>query len=213
MLFGRSAELALDYARKAQALKGSGFNPQFAWEVISRIRQLDCLYGQIVELEKQFWATRERLRGPRDSDTIWFHAILFTEFPEKLEDKLSLEESIRLLAESFYYVAHRLLVILAECAPALPGVKKLSARGIKRVRNNLIEHANAPAANKAPGRPSYNFSISTAAGIRLRSVAPAAESAGQPVGFMDEGIHSNAGELRNELEKMLRSAIEETGKK
>jgi len=51
-------------------------------------------------------------------------------------------------------------------------------------------------------RAQYSFSISNAAGVRLRSAARVGESET----FADSGIHANAQESRSELEAVLRAA-------
>ena len=198
MLFGDTARLALGYAHRAEAQKMPGFDSDVAFELLSRIRQLDWLYDEIGELEREYWLFEEKRRGPRPTDTNWINAFVSSGIPKDLEPTLSIEDRLRVLVESFYYLAHRLLVILDQCSLGLPGLTTIRAPAVRRVRNNLIEHANKPG-----GRVPYTFSISNVAGVRLRSVG----KVGEPDVFLDNGIHNNAVELRDELDAMLHSAI------
>ena len=198
MFFGNAAQLALNYGQKAQAQNAAGFNHDLAFELISRIRQLSWIYDQITVLEREYWELEEHRRGPRPPSTNWITVFIASAIPESLEPELAIEDKLRVLVESFYYLAHRLLVILDQASGNLPEMGRVKAEAIRRVRNNLIEHAN-----KSGGRLIYSFSISNAAGVRLRSAA----KTGDPDTFLDEGIHINAGQLRDELETMLRKAV------
>jgi hypothetical protein len=185
MFFHQTAQLVLRYAQASEQHPGFGFNADIAFELLSRVRQLDWLYGQIVELERSYWVMEEQRHGSHPSNTNWVNVF----FPSNdLKDDLSVEERLRVLVECFYYVAHRLLVIFDQCSTSLPGLGTLRATAIRRVRNNLIEHANRPG-----GRVLYSFSISNAAGVRLRSLG----KVGEPETFLDNGIHANAVGLQN----------------
>src|SRR5262245_1846803 len=197
MLFSDTARLALEYARTAEAQMRPGFESDVAFELLSRIRQLDWLYDEVVELERQYWLLEEKRRGPRRADTNWINVFVSSGIPTAVESTLSIEDRLRVLVESFYYLAHRLLVILDQCSKALPGSTTIQALAVRRIRNNLIEHANKT------GRVTYTFSISNVAGVRLRSIG----KVGEPDTFLDSGIHTNAMELRDQLDAMLRSAV------
>jgi len=65
MLFSDTARLALGYAHRAEAQKMPGFDSDVAFELLSRIRQLDWLYDEILQLEGEYWLLEEKRRGPR----------------------------------------------------------------------------------------------------------------------------------------------------
>ena len=103
------------------------------------------------------------------------------------------------MGESFYYSAHRILVILDQSQVSLPGLKPINAEEIRRVRNNLVEHAN-----KKGGHPVYTFSVSNADGLRLRTVSRPSD----PEAYLDEGIHTNARRFLRELQAVIEAAME-----
>jgi hypothetical protein len=194
MFFQESVELMAIYIKRHTA-KNMPLDLEVSKEIVARLRQLEWLYARVVELEKKLVADYERTQGtlkPGHNVVI----VYLANIPEP-SVPFARQEELRVFAEAFYQCAHRLLVILDQCANMLPGLGSVSGTGVRRVRNNLIEHAN-----KKGGRPSYTFSLSNAAGIRLRSAAPA----DQPEVFVDEGLRANALELRGELEALFRNA-------
>lgn len=142
MFFANAAQLALHYGQKTQAEMATGFNHDLAFELISRIRQLSWIYEQIAVLEREFWSLQEKRRGPRPPDTNWITLFVTSGIPKSLEPELAIEDKLRVLVESFYYLAHRLVVILDQGSGGLPGLGRVKAEAVRRVRNNLIEHAN-----------------------------------------------------------------------
>jgi hypothetical protein len=111
---------------------------------------------------------------------------------------LTTQEEVLLAGEAFYYLAHRVRTILEQGLAGLPGMRALRAQGVARVRNNLLEHAN-----KKGGTSVFSFSVSNAAGLRLRPVSEAAA----PPPYRDEGILRNAAEFRSDLEGAIRGAL------
>jgi hypothetical protein len=198
MLFRTVVTLAHKWAINAAASKAPGFSKHIAFELLSRLRQLDWIYAEIQQLETAYWSTYRQKHGDVKLDTSYVVFFIASAIPDELSTEFSAEDQLRLQVESFYYVAHRLVVILDQCKDSLPGLASISAEPVRRIRNNLIEHAN-----KQGGREAYSFSISNAAGLRLRSAAPA----GDPDTFVDEGIHKNAQDLSDELGSIIRSAI------
>ena len=198
MHFEPLAALAARYAVARQAADES-FAIGIGNEIISRLRQLDWLFGQVTSLEAGLiaeWETSHSPLQPRHNVVIVY---LDENAAVQATGPFTSQEQLRILAEAFYYTAHRLLSILDECGAYLPGLKPVQAVSIRRIRNNLIEHAN-----RKGGRPSYTFSVSNASGIRLRSAA----RAGEPDVYMDEGLRGNALELAGQLQSMLVAAVE-----
>ena len=195
MVFQNTTTLALQWATKRPPGATGRPDAQIAFEILSRLRQLTWLYGEIQRLETVYWAAYHTQHGEFQPDTNYVIVFFASEIPKILPAEFSVEDQLRVLVESFYYISHRLVTILDQCQAQLPGLKPVKAAAIRRVRNNLIEHAN-----KSGGRFAYWFSISNASGVRLRSAAPS--DAGDT--FLDEGIHRNAKDLDAELKMMFR---------
>ena len=194
-MFVRAISLARQYAERLDSPNHLG-DQELASEVILRLRQLHWLYQRIQDLERQLLAEYERSHGPIGPN----HNIVLVYFNRGLPAEASVafgpQEQVRLLGESFYQTAHRILVVLDQCQDMLPGLRSIDADGIRRVRNNLIEHAN-----KKGGHHSYTFSVSNAAGLRLRTASRPAD----PEAYLDQGIHINAREFVSQLEAALLS--------
>ena len=176
MSFKPSINLMARYIKQCTSTKTS-FDPEVAKELLARLRQLEWLYTKVLSLEQQLVDEYQQKHGV-------LHNVVFVylakDVPDDPEAPFTLQEELRVVAETFYHCAHRLLVILDQCAGVLPRLGSISAISVRRVRNNLIEHAN-----KKGGRPSYTFSVSNAAGIRLRSAARINE----PDTYLDEGLY------------------------
>jgi hypothetical protein len=198
MPFRDTSKLAHQWATQLPIGDRGRPDAQVTWELLTRLRQLEWLYAEIRRLEAAFWVAYHRQHGEAQPDTTYVMFFVSSEIPNTMSPEFSVEDQLRVLVESFYYVAHRLVTILDQCQAKLPGLKSPRAEAIRRVRNNLIEHANKPG-----GRFAYSFSISNAAGVRLRSAAPAdADDT-----FFDEGIHRNANDLSTELDAMFQQAL------
>lgn len=197
MSFQRSIELGAQYIRQYTPTKTS-FDPEVAKELLARLRQLEWLYTKVLNLEQQLIDDWQHNHGALQPGHNVVLVYLAKDVPDNPDAPFTIQEELRVLAESFYHCAHRLLVILDQCARVLPGLRPISASGVRRVRNNLIEHAN-----KKGGRPSYTFSVSNAAGIRLRSAARIDE----PETYLDEGLRANAKELYSELETLFQKVF------
>lgn len=194
-MFAHVISLARRYTETLRPPRESG-DVEVASEVVLRLRQLHWLYDRIHKLETTLLADFERVHGPAKSGETVLLAFLNRHIPNEADVPFQPQEELRLFGESFYHCAHRILVILDQCQYLLPGLKPIEARGIRRVRNNLIEHAN-----KQGGHAYYSFSVSNAAGLRLRTISRAED----PDAHLDEGIHANARELVAQLEKVFES--------
>jgi hypothetical protein len=127
---------------------------------------------------------------------------------QELQQYVHAWREVYLFTQVFYFVAWRLREIFnASTAHGFPGVKKLSAKGIRDVRNLLIQHPE----NRKP-TPNYAQSlIVTDDGPVLKTsevlirgttgrVTPTESS-------LDRGLFVNAEELRAELEAVLTEAL------
>jgi len=128
--------------------------------------------------------------------------------PEESRAYVHAWREVRLFTEIFYLVAWRLREVLNSPGPrAFPNLRRIEAKGIRDVRNLLIEHPE-------DGKPVANYQQSltvTDDGPVLRTreilvrvgpgrVSPTDES-------VDRGLYVNADELRREMDACLREAL------
>ena len=168
-----------------------------AKEALSRFRQLTWLYSKITELEARVIERYEMLHGPIASGTNVVIVFSNLASPDNPDAEFTLPEQLCLLGECFYESAFRLIALFDECQAALPGLTPPSAKGVRRVRNNLLVHAN-----KKAGTTLYMFSVSNAGGLRLRPAFMIDKASP----YLDKGFKANAAELSNQLLAILRSA-------
>lgn len=113
---------------------------------------------------------------------------------------------VRLFTEMFYYVAWRVLEILnASGSRAFDDVGGLDAKGVRNVRNILLEHPEH-------GRPQANYAQSLAVtddGPALKTstvVVRQGRTSADPEG-VDRGLFRNAEELRVKFESKVEAAL------
>lgn len=196
-MFANIISMARDYARALRDRPGDG-DIEVTGEIVLRLRQLQWLYQRIDELERIVLAEYERAHGSLKQGENVVLAYFSRDLPADTSTSFQPQEELRLLGESFYYSAQRILTILDQCQSLLPGLKPIRAHGVRRVRNNLIDHPN-----KKGGHPCYTFSVSNAAGLRLRTVSRPDD----PDAYLDEGIHANAREFIEQLERALEAKL------
>lgn len=110
-----------------------------------------------------------------------------------------LMELIELYSETFYWVAERAI----KAANALPGLKSLSAPGVRDARNHLIEHPEGKASRVFNGGFGY--------GKPRGPVLAAARTDETPAVWPNAGVFVNADEFSNRYVKALRAARATTG--
>lgn len=174
-----------------------GCDITIAKEVFARLRQLAWLYDNVTRLEKRVIGRYQELHGPLKEDTNVVIVFTAQDSPINPTAEFTIPEQLCVFGEAFYECAHRLLTILDECKTLLPGLRPPAAAGVRRVRNNLFVHAN-----KKGGTNMYIFSVSNAAGLRLRPASKPEE----PSSYLDEGLRINAAELSGQLAEILASA-------
>ena len=114
-------------------------------------------------------------------------------------------DEIELFTETFYFVAWRMMVVLNQRGPyMLPGVR-VKARGVRDVRNHLLEH---------PENHGQNFAqrfVITSEGPVLKNMAVIARHSTGRVepdrDSVDRGLYANARELHDELAAALGAAL------
>jgi hypothetical protein len=184
----------------------AGFDASRVLEIRLRLRQLSFLHAQAEAEEKEAMTAWERAQGQRREGEVRIFVIAPLTEPGdpdvgdyELPSRFVGPDRLQLYGEAFYYVAHRILVLIRQSPDGLPGLQGLKADGVSRVRNNLLEHAN-----KKGGSSVASFSISSAAGMRLRPVV-ADHNADS---YLDEGLRANAREFRDNLTRKLSAALE-----
>jgi hypothetical protein len=210
-VYKSTRELFNNYYRKMDLEGFSGFNKAVGVEVGERLDQLTFLVDQVHDrldsLQNQY-----RTNSPHQ-DEVWrlvAEAHARGEFPpENLPIRYWTQEEAqaysrttseaRLFAESYYYFAHRVRILLRHWSKPLPYLSGFEARGVRDVRNKLIEHASPEEQVMAMG-----FQISPDTGPVLGPFIINGHTA--PV--HDRGLFPNAEEFRNELEKRLLAALE-----
>lgn len=205
MYFADTIALIERYYWKHRHATTTGFAAQRVLEIRLMLRQLSFLYAQIVTEQDQAMAAMERARGSRPDREV--RMIVVTPLSEPGDPDSAAYETpslfggpdrLQLYAETFYYIAHCVLVLIRQSPTGLPGLQAFKAGGIGRVRNNLLEHAH-----KQGGAAVPSFSVSSAAGIRLRPVLDDDEQDR----YVDAGLPANAREFRENLERLLVAAL------
>lgn len=191
------------YFRTVRLVNGSSFDPNIANEVRQRLRQLSHLHAETRRFAASVLA-KGRVSKPRE--VLIFAMVeppknlLPSEELASASTPLSVEEQLQLTLECFYYVAGRLDTILTQCGDALPGIRDFRANGVRRVRNNLIEHSNKPGGERV-----VSMGIAPETGPWLRALTESREING----YLDHGFEANAAELRANLETTFRRALGE----
>ncbi|WP_025414186.1 hypothetical protein [Gemmatirosa kalamazoonensis] len=186
-------------------------DPTVVLELRVRLRQAKFLYEQAMEVHDRLWDAQKQ---PNDEEEGVQRVAIHTEPYDQLpqlppgliatifgDQPFAEDEAVRTYAESFYYIAHRILVVLRQCGAGLPGVGRVRAEGVGRVRNNVLEHSNKPGGNQIVS------TVISVSGPRLGSL----RRASAPASFNDAGLPDNACEFVTSLIDALKSALQEAG--
>jgi hypothetical protein len=202
---GFSAVLTLyyGYLRASQVANALGDKGDFALEAEERLRQVDWLFDRahehVQELAaiEQDIAKRMRASGvypgdPRRAE--WLKSEEAAEIRARSERENTIEFELKVYVEAFYFFAWRLRCVVR----CLPGFRGFESRGVRDVRNHLVEHPE-----KAGGFTQQAWSWGGEEGPRLKPYRDPRRG-GECV---DRGFYVNAFELRDNLEQRLRSAL------
>ena len=177
--FDSTIKLVEAYRCKMIKEKAKGYNSNLSNEVHMRLRQLSFIC--------------EKLR--------YYDKILTR--PTTIEEAQKLtrffDEGI-VFAEAFYFIAWRIMTITDHGTNPLPGLKglKVRAKGVKIVRNCLIEH---------PENTKEKIFMAGHGWGNDGATLKAARPAGQTFEIMDRGLWINAREFKNGFEELLQNAI------
>ncbi len=202
--FDSTVELFETYKAKMDREKPDGYNSSLAHEVSRRLKQLSFLCNKIRLYEKRFDKIGLTEFGISSADIAKAKMTgvpVTSAFSRKDFDAFTnLLFEIELFAESFYFVAWRICSIFKhKRTNTLPYLNTFEAKGIRDVRNSLIEHPE----------DSQIFRQSFMCGGDQGPVLKNARSAGDPYEICDKGLWVNAKEFRDNLEKLLRQAVED----
>ena len=207
MFFQRTVQIVDEYFWKHKTSTTSEFDPHLVNELRVRLRQLSYLYSTIIDEQDRILSKLDEKLGPRPPDENRVVVITNIVNPPKPNNSgeyiestrmFTAEDELRLHLENFYYLSHRVRTLLQTSGGKLPGLQSFEVLGVARVRNNLLEHPN-----KKDGITVMSFSVSNAAGARLKPV----NQQSAPNGYVDEGFFYNAKEFRSNLEILLRDSI------
>jgi hypothetical protein len=106
-------------------------------------------------------------------------------------------DELWVLLDSFYYTAHRVLDICNDNRHDLPGLGKVDARGIREVRNHLVEHPT-----KDEGIVVASIKCGGPSGPGMKPMRFGLD----PEGPLDAGLHANCRLFLEAVTHALRQA-------
>lgn len=181
-MFKSTIETFCRYYRQMDASGVPTFNKDLGSEVRERLEQLQFIINKVHDLRTSL-ANLPKLR-------------LTSEQTLQL-DNILLE--MKVLTESFYYLAFRIRTIVRNGNGYLPGLQNFECVGVRNVRNKLLEHAEGKDAMVAIN----SFGVGLGQGPILKAVRLTT----QVDIFPDKGLFINAIEFAKNLEAHLEDAL------
>jgi len=173
-------------------------------EVRGRLRGLQWVHARLVQLDREL-ESNQREALPPEEPKPEVMKLVFSDAarPDCVHHKHAHAaperfDELRILLEAFYYSAHRLVDVLNNGQPDLPGMPQFAARGVRDVRNHLIEH---------PDRKSGVLVFSIATGGPVGPQLKPLRWSLDPPGTENPGLHANAAEFCRALEDALAQAV------
>lgn len=136
-----------------------------------------------------------------------FEAGLSHKSPEDIQAFVQRTNDVWLFTETFYCIAWRLREVLNIRKPPFPNLQEIVGLGIRNVRNLLIEH---PEDQKDKANYEQTMIVTNdgpvlkSLEIRIDARTGQSSAAKESV---DRGLHINAQEFRDEMERALRKAL------
>lgn len=208
-MFTSIISLLDEYYRAADRANTPGFNRNLAGEFKARLEQLQWILARIRETEsvatgitgRYLNAFHAHIQRTKDAGLDLETTPLASDVSmskEEFQRHSSALMEIEVLRDAFYFLAFRAQQIANSGAKPMPGVR-FDARGVRNVRNLLIEH---------PERADPQvLMMSSAWGGKTGPVVKALREGGQEDAFVDRGLYVNAAEYRDKVERALRRAI------
>lgn len=187
------------------------FNKDLASEGRRRIIQLNYIIDKVQQTDEEIDRISQRHQKSFGDWIRYVHenGLDFSTTPAPKEIKMTKEEfdqhnkltfELELFTEQFYYIAFRLRGIIRY----LPGLRKFESPGMRDVRNKLIEHPDKD-------KDSQVFIQSFQYGNKeIGPVIKGIRYSDQVSIFPDNGLYTNARELRENLENIIESFLEES---
>ncbi len=177
-------------------------------EARARLRQLQWLHARLLELEQDLQQDGLKALPPGQARPDVFKQLFLEQSAAKSDPQVEAHlpfqtsDELRILLETFYYSAHRVLDILTDHKLDLPGVRALRVQGVREVRNHLVEHPS-----RDRGVLVYSTACGGPVGPQLRLLRWSLD----PPGTEDRGLHENAREFEGALESCLTRALSTLG--
>lgn len=180
-------------------------------EVRERLQMLSILYKKVNEVEAlamslvpNMLALFSECFGYDTERKIGIKLIPSEEYGDKLREYMAQQKAIilemKIYLEAFYYFAARIRKILKSKKEPLPFLKSFESKGIRDVRNHLLEHPLVLTPACIYGGEE---------GPKLKNV----RYPGQENVIKDQGLRKNASEFKENLEKLLNSALQKLSSK
>lgn len=198
------------YCQKFDALESSQSSRELRSEVRERLEQLSYIVSKVQELEVVATAVHRRFDAAMriHLEDLSQRGISLEDDPEIPFPQMTREEvegqknalfELTLLTEAFYYFAGRVRTILRNTNVPLHGLGGFECEGVRNTRNKLLEHAEKP--------DSQVFTRSVGCGGTQGPVLKAIRLSTQTEIFPDRGLYVNAEEFKNNLERVVRTAL------
>ncbi len=173
-----------EYASKYLSDTESNYMPILLAEAKKRIRQLRRLLMITFQLSDRIHSLQPQIAAIPPFEG--------SDPPTLVVELLEATDSIEMYTEAFYYIAWRLRQVIR----SLPELKSFDPRGVRFVRNHMIEHPEKHSQDVL-----WAFSINNDVGPVLLRASGADERA------LDRGLWPNATEFAGMLREKLEKAI------
>jgi hypothetical protein len=182
-LFAEYLHVVIDEGAMPKSLNGP--RRELAVELSERLEQLSFILPRVRELESEIPALQ--------------HEPVAGELYVESADERRAHVELRVLTESFYYFAARVRSIARNTDHPLPGLGSFECRGVRDVRNQLLEHPEGGAS----GILMVSFGRGGSQGPVIKPLRPV----GREHVFPDGGLFANASEFSNALNALLQKAL------
>jgi len=207
-MFTDTISLFDTYYVKLDKSQVPGFNKNLGREVRERFQQLSFLVNGVRTRQAEDLELNNRWLALCRGRSIDFSTLDRTKLPPDLAEIAKIVErseglvfEMKLFTESFYYLAGRLRTLLRHKSRPLPGLETFECRGVRDVRNKLLEHAEGT--DSQISIRSWGFSRESG------PVLKAVRYDHQQHVFPDSGLFTNANEIKVNLDTLLRAQLNE----
>lgn len=209
-MFQGTITLFDEYYRHLDAAEAPGFNRDLGCEVRERIHQINYIVERIYELERTAKEAFSHHQAAfiKHIENLKRRGVSYESVPTPPSVNITKDEfdrhekalfEMKLLTETYYYLAGRVRTILKNVQAPLPGLTSFECEGTRNVRNKLLEHAES--------KDSQISIQSFGWGADHGPVLKAIRCSGQEHIFPDRGLYTNAEEFRVNLERLLQAEL------